>query len=105
MGESNVVVRYADIIVDRATQHAWVLRSNLESLNMRSASACAAAASRPSFAIDEWHKAGKAGVGWLIIKHRAAWETVTEPCPCPEAPVSAEGLARGPVIAVDPVEE
>ena len=34
MGKSTAIVRFADVIVSRDTQHAWVLRSNLDTLNM-----------------------------------------------------------------------
>lgn len=34
MGESASIVRSADVICDPATHHAWVLRSNLPTLDM-----------------------------------------------------------------------
>jgi hypothetical protein len=104
MGESSAIVRFADVIVDRATQHAWVLRSNLETLNME-CECLRCGRVETLVTIDSWNKANKAGGGWVIIQHRAPWNgVVTERCPRPDAPVSTGGLARGPVIAVHPLE-
>jgi hypothetical protein len=104
MGESTAIVRFADVIVDPATQHAWVLRSNLTTLDME-CECLRCGRIETLTTIDSWNKGVKAGVGWAIVHHRAAWKTVTEECQRPDAPVVTEGLVRGPVIAVHPLEE
>ena len=104
MGESKGIVRFADIIVDPKTGHAWVLRSNLATLDVEcECLRCGRVETVTS--IDSWNKARKAGAGWVVINHRAAWKTVHEACPCPDAAVSSDGLARGPMIAVHPIDE
>jgi hypothetical protein len=104
MGESTDVVRFADVIVDPKTDHAWVLRSNLITMDMEcECLRCGRIETVTS--IDSWNKGVKAGAGWVIMNHRAAWKTVTEKCPCRGVPVSSEGLSRGPMIAVAPLEE
>ena len=104
MGESTAIVRFADVIVNRDTQHAWVLRSNLETLNME-CECLRCGRIETVVSIDSWNKANKAGGGWIVIQHGAAWNTVTEKCPNPDARVSTEGLVQGPVIAVHPLEQ
>ena len=104
MADTASIVRFADVIVDRATQHAWVLRSNLTTLNME-CECLRCGRVETLVTIESWNEGNKAGGGWMIIQHAAAWNTVTEKCPCPDAPVSIEGLVQGPVIAVLPLLE
>ena len=82
MDESTRITRFADVIVEPKTQHAWVLRANFSNGEMEcECLRCGRIETMTS--IERWNGANKGGAGSMVIKHAAAWNTITEKCPSP----------------------
>ena len=105
MEENTRITRFADVIVEPKTQHAWVLRANHSNGDMEcECLRCGRVETLTS--IDSWNKAqqGRRRLGGYQPQGRL--EDRCREVHDNSMPVSRQtgGLQRGPMIAVHPLE-